>query len=880
VHTAADSPDRPVELLERQAHLAVLEEQFARVAATARGRVVLISGEAGVGKTALVRQFCRVRPPKVRVLTGACDALFTPAPLGPFLDVALLGGEELAHVIKEDGRPYEVAAALMRDLRSTGTAILVLEDVHWADEATLDVMKLVARRVETIPTLVLVTYRDEELDAVHPLRILLGELPASEPISRVKLAALSPSAVAELARPQGVDAAELFRKTGGNPFFVTEALAVSEGQIPETVRDAVLARAGRLTPGARTLLEAVALIAPQVELWLLEALAPESVDRVDECLAAGMLVANPGGVGFRHELARLAFEDRLTPMRRLALHRRALEALAAPPNEMPNLARLAHHAEAAGDGAAVLRYAPAAATVAASVGAHRESAAQYARALRFAGGLTPQARGDLYALHSYESYVTGQFGAAVEAGEAALDCHRRSGDSLKEGDSLRSLSRLWRYIGRTEEAARAGRQAVTVLEQLPAGHELAMAYSNLSHLYMNVEDRERTIEWGTKALELARRLGDVEAEIYAATNINTVEYLAGDTASIERLERWVERAKGAGLEEHAGRAYNALTWWAGRSRSFAVADRYLSEGLDYVNEHGLDLWRPYLIASRARAELSRGHWDAALDSAALILRGPRLSPVPRVVALSVLGLVRARRGDPDHGPPLEEAWQLAEPTAELQRIEPIAIARAEVAWLEGRPGDIADETAMALELSIDRSAPWPAGELACWRWRAGLREVIPAELPEPYAYEMAGDWERAAEAWTTLGCPYDAALALAGAEDDSALRRSHSEFLRLGARAAAVVVARRLRERGARNVPRGLRSATAGNPARLTRREVEVAALVAKGLRDAEIAERLFLSQRTVGHHVSAILRKLGVANRVEAATEAMRLGLADTKPR
>lgn len=336
--------------------------------------------------------------------------------------------------------------------------------------------------------------------------------------------------------------------------------------------------------------------------------------------------------------------------------------------------------------------------------------------------------------------------------------------------------------------------------------------------------------------------------------------------------RGLEVAREHGLEQEIARAHNDVAIGAVLHRAHALADAHIEAGLGHCAEHDLDLWTLSMLGMKVRSELNQGRFDAASEIAIRLAGELRDSPAPRFEGLLVLATVRARRGDPGVRQALEQAAEIQFSPDELDWVGPLAIARAEAAWLAGDEQHIDELTSGAFALARDAHVPWMLGELACWRRRAGIDESIANPVAEPWALELDGRHEDAAAAWHRLGCPYEAAVAMGLGCDG--LEDAHRRLQELGAGGAAAVYARRLRRRGVRGIARGPRPSTRENPANLTGRELEVLALVADGLSNAEIALRLHLSTRTVDHHVSNILRKLEVPSRARASIEAARLGI------
>jgi DNA-binding CsgD family transcriptional regulator/tetratricopeptide (TPR) repeat protein len=468
---------------------------------------------------------------------------------------------------------------------------------------------------------------------------------------------------------------------------------------------------------------------------------------------------------------------------------------------------------------------------------------------------------------------------ALQARREALAIWKQLGDKRRESDSLRWISRLNWFLGRKMEAEGFGAEAVKILEGLPPGPELAMAYSNRAQLHMLMDDSQQAVLWGTRAIELAEELGATETLIHSLNNVGSAELLVRNEQGRTKLEESLRLALANNLHDYAARAYSNLASFTVKDRNYRLAMHYLDSGIAYTTEHGLDSRKLYMTAWRARAHFEQGDWESAADDAGFVLGHYRVSAITRIPALAVLGHLRVRRGDPDAMRLLTEARELAIETGEPQRIAPVASACAEFAWLKGDLEQVMSEALFVLETSRDHDESRLQGDFAFafWVWRAGGTPEGHEKLDAPYALQVSGDWRAAAETWRQIGCPYEEAMALS--DGDQAAQLSALEiFERLGACPAVERLREALRQGGVRGLPRGPRQSTKENPAGLTNRQVEVLALIAHGLSNAEIGERLFISPKTVDHHVSAILAKLDARTRTEAVSVALQSGLINKK--
>ncbi len=860
-------------LIERDRHLSLLTA-LAASAGAGRGHIALLSGEAGIGKTTLIRQFKSSAPDTWRTALGGCDPLFTPRPLGPVQDMAEVLGPDVDTLVRAGADRQALFAALLNALGDgQGPFLLIWEDLHWADHATLDLLRFLGRRIALLPVLLVITFRGNETGEDHPLRKAIADLPEAS-CTEIALTPLTPKAVGQIARAQGLTGQWLFQATAGNPFKVSEIIAAHAGDgaaPPVSVREAVTARQARLEPAARDLLELISVIPAAVPAALVRQLAPDTaVGLIADLTAQGILQASPSGdLRFRHEIARQATLDRIPAVRRRAHHASILAALRAL-GTGAHLDQMVHHAASALDGAAVLEIAPEAAARAAASGAHREAAAHLGTALKFVDAAPPELAATLYEQWAYESGLAARIDDEVlDARRHAITLWRLLGRQDKVGENLRWLSRLHWYRGEAPDAARLADQAIRVLENMPPSAEQAMAYSLRSQLHMLNDQMDDAVAWGERALALEAQFPNPEIRAHALNNIGTALVFRGRTEGEAMLQESLKVSLANGLHEQAARAYTNLSEYAVEFRRFDLAERVLAEGIAFDTEHDLDAWTHYLSGRQALLRLKQGRLKDAETISRGVLARQDLTLVMRLPALQVLARASVRMAAPDSSAIINAAYEDALATDELQHVVPARLTLIEHAWLSGNLAAGQEHLDALLALSgADRHA-WNLGERAVWARRYG--RAAPDErlndLPEPFRRELDGDLAGAAAAWDALGMPYAAALVRLQSDTGEVLGAAVRELGAMGAQAAADFGRRRAAELGVtRALPRARRgayTAARDHPLGLTRREQDVLALIVKGYSNREISEALSRSPRTVEHHVSSVLAKLSAANRM-----------------
>jgi DNA-binding CsgD family transcriptional regulator len=874
-------------LLERDEQLAVMESGLAR-ARDGRGHTFLIGGEAGIGKTFLLETFVAERARGARILWGACEALATPRPLGPLVDIAEALKGPLLAALRSSHPPHELFQAFLNALREhDGPSVIVVEDAHWIDDASADFLKFVARRIARYPALLVVSYRDEEVSPRHPMIRAVADAPADH-LTRLALRGLSPSAVDELAREHGRSVPNLHALSAGNPFVVTELVRSGEPGPSATLRGAVLARFVQLDAQAREVAELVSVVPDRMERRLLDRAIPTADEALDVCAERGLLVVDREHVRYRHELSRRVVEESLGAARRREPNGRVLALLADEPLDATTLSRLVHHADAARDAQSVLGHAPTAAAEAAKRGAHRQAAAFLRTALRYGDRLAPRERAGMLDRLAQEAFSGALNDEALDANERAFTLWREEGDTLAQGRNRRMRFEFGEYANYADRAAFAGaiEAAIDLLEPHGPSTDLAMACVDWAFL-LRIRDRHDEAQvFQDRSIAMAEALADPRALAHVLLLGERQRSTFLGVPRLEQAERAIALALQAGDEALAAQGWVLYATFAQSIADLPALDRALVQGLRFVEERDFDWQRSILRAMQARHELLHGDWEAARSIAADVLRSPELPGLAEYFAHLTLGLVACRRGEPGGLAALEHAREVQG----TKLVGPgggvgVRSHLAEAHWLGGDHEAALDWARQAFREAIEMAANgrrfgvapvWARGAriAAWWLWpETGVS--IPPDMEGPLGLQLRGDWQGAAALWAEWGLPYERAMALIDG-DEPARREAFAILEKLGAAATIERCREMLAERGVRGIPRGPRAATRANPMGLTEREVEILRLLEQGLANAQISRRLHRSEKTVGHHVSAILAKLGAGTRQEAAHIARSKGLLE----
>jgi DNA-binding CsgD family transcriptional regulator len=863
-----------MELIERAGFLTTLQTLYQNVS-NGEGHCVLLSGEAGIGKTSLVKTFAREREDECNFFQGTCDALFTPRPLAPLYDIALQMQADFLLEKKDNEDRTGLFAGFFQELCGLKkVSLIVIEDIQWADEATLDLIKFLARRITRIRCLVILTFRDDDIHSRHPLRNLLGQLPPDS-FTRLNLTPLSREAVEKMAVEKGWLGEDVYSISGGNPFYVSEILASYSPGIPDNIKDSVLSVYNRQDEQTRQVWNILSVLPTGFELDWLQEMEPAGIAAVENSLATRILVMKDQLIFFKHELYRRTIESSLSPFLRVALNKKILDLFLEKFEKNLQTERIIHLAKNANEYDLVVKYAPQAAKQAACMGAHIEASRLYLSAIEYYQGNDKDILIQFYECYAYECYLTNQIKDAIIYQKKALTLWKEKGDREKTGNCMRFLSRLWWFDGKRKQAEYYAVQAIEVLGDQLASRAKAMSFSNMSQLKMLSDHTEECIFWGEKAIAIAKELKDEEIHAHALNNMGSALMTVPSSMSkgMQLLQQSLEIALKNSYHEHVARAYTALGSNAVSMKDYANAIKTLDEGINYCEDRDLDSLKLYMLSWKSRLYLETGSWDKAQELANSILKNDNLVPVIKIGALVVVATIQIRKGNLDALQMLLDAKSMAFDTMELQRIIPVLSALLEYEWITGT--NVLEPETLDMTIQMMRQIGKITNKNRLYYWlRKSRRNYMP--LNEGYdgydifSVTMARD---ESERWERVGCPYEQALALfEGNESDK--KKAIAIVQNLGAQAIYEKMKLEMRSSGIKNIPRGMRKSTKSNPALLTERELDVLQMLKRGMQNKEIAGQLFISAKTVDHHISAILFKLDVNSRIKAVPKAKQMGI------
>jgi DNA-binding CsgD family transcriptional regulator/tetratricopeptide (TPR) repeat protein len=714
-------------------------------------------------------------------------------------------------------------------------------------------------------SLLLLTYRDGEVDLDDPLRGVVGGLP-SESVVRIRLAGISLAGASSLIAGSGFAADEVFAATDGNPFLTIEMASGADGMIPASVQDSVLARMRRLSSSGQNALKIMSVMPGRVSTQEAEALAGRASDGLVECEHRGLLVTEEGSVAFGHGLVRRAVEASLTSVERVAINHLVLGSLSSDTDP----ARLVHHAHASHDTSRLIELAPGAARAALTAGSFREAVDYFRLLTPHIDELSEEDKGPILDDWAWAEQLGG-YDPVQRINEMSFEHYRETDDREGCARALANGALYYEWSGQRAKAEQSLHDATEALGPNPDGADLARMLEVGAYMAMMAGDAGAAIDLVDRALDAAGPDVDdallVRCLVHKGIAANIVHYPDGQ----KPLQQAWQRAAAAGNWYEACRALINLADHAAENFDVVLATEHAERAIAVSEDHdqARTLW--YSNATHARVLLLQGEWERAEELAREQL-ARTASGIVTLVALPVLGAIEARTGRKSALQTLNRAWEMAVDSAESQRLAPAASIVAEHAWITGDTEDVPlSEMGRVMGTALHHGLNWVSGSVAIWLWKLGELDEIPEGIAEPFRLVMGGEPMAAAGIWAERGCPYEQAMALA--HGDAAARFEALDILDgLGATAVAAKLRQEMRDEGM-SVPRR-RPKQGDQIAGLTPRQTEVLALLTQRMSNVEIADQLFLSPRTVEHHVAAVMSKLNVSSRGEAVVKAAELGL------
>jgi DNA-binding CsgD family transcriptional regulator len=860
-------------LLERESDLALLQQLFSSVA-DGEGHCVFVSGESGIGKTSLLKHFTGELKKDYKVYEGLCDALFTPRPLAPLYDIALQVNTGLIDdpVIAQD-RPALFSNFFNELRRQSEPVVIVFEDIHWADDATIDFIKFFARRITQLQCLFILTYRDNEIHTDHPIVSMFGQL-TSGTFSRINLSPLSREAVKQLAEKKGYDGQKVYEVSGGNPYYVTEILSAYSEGVPANIRDAIISAYNRTSEKTRQVWDLLSVIPGRFETRYLERFDPGYREAIDNCIQLKILIHNSDEIHFKHELFRRTIEHSLSPLKRIALNRKILELFLNDFEYHNEIERIVHHATNANEYDLVLKYAPVAAKHAAALGAHTEASKLLAKAIENYEGNDVQIKMALFESYSYECYLTNNIEEAILFAGKTLQLLKGRGNVIKIAGCMRFMSHLRCCYGDWKSAVNMAGEAIELIKDQPASREKALLFCNMAQLKMHWGETGEIMDWAEKARKTAEELNDDEVLCQSEIIIGAIRM---NTPSLknegwELIQKGLSSALKNSFQESAARAYSKMAINGMRLKDYPFVKKILHEGIAYSEERELDFWKLTMLSVKAKLHLETGNWQEALTIAETLQESVYKGSF-NLFGMVIVGQIKMRRGQPGALEILIRSKTLAYECFDLQALVAAVIALLEFEWLTGEAILKDDELKNIIGI-VDRSIYYmDANEFAFWLFKARNQRLKLRIIYDAYHVNNIASAHKSAVHWHRLGNPYLQAHALFSGDDEDK-KKAISIVHQLDAVNVYERMKREMRSSGIKGIPRGLRKTTKENPALLTGREMDVLQLLRDGLQNKEIASKLFISAKTVDHHISSILFKLDVNSRVKAVNEAIKLDL------